>query len=763
MKILRYALIAIGGILLLFIAVIAYVAATFDPNEYKPQIVQAVKDRTQRDLRLEGDIKLVLFPSIGARLGKAALSEPGSDRQFAAVEDLRVAVKVMPLLSRQVVVDAVEIKGLRANLVRFKDGKSNFDDLMVAGPAPAPKKPDTPLAIDIAHVLIEDAAVTFTDQRAGTKYALSRFNLKTGRVASGVPTNIELSLQAQSDKPKLSIETALKTRLTFDLDRERYALEGLDLNAKGDAAGFGGLAVSAKGNVDARPAAREFAASKLALAVSGRQNGADVSVKVDLPRLNLTKERVSSDRISIDAAMSQAKKKGRLAAKVEVAALEGDAQAFKAGQLTASADVQHEGATMKVKLSSPVAASLARERFELPKLAATINVSRPRLPKSPFDATLTGAVAVDLAKQTADLKFATKLDESNISGRAGLARFAPPVYTFDIDVDQLDADRYLPKADPKAKPDPKAKQPEQPFDLAALKDLNASGSIRIGSLKAANVKASKVRLDVKAAKGRLDVNPLSANLYEGSLAGALAVSAAAPPAFAVKQNLSGINIGPLLRDLAENDMLEGRGNVTLDVTARGNTVSALKKALNGTAAVKLSDGAVKGIDIAGTIRSAKAKLGTLRGEQVQQADVKQQTDFSALSATFNIRDGVARNKDLSIMSPLLRIGGEGAVNIGEDSLDYLLRASIVATTRGQAGRELDELKGVTVPVRVAGPLASPSYRLDFTALATEAVREKVEQTVRDRIKERLGGAAAGDDATKQGVDPVKSLRGLFGR
>jgi AsmA protein len=758
MKVLKYVLYAVASLVIVIGAVLAYVAATFDPNQYKPQIVKAVKDRTQRTLRLDGDIKLSLFPSIGAKVARAGLSERASDKEFAAVEEVRVALKLMPLFSKQAVVDAVEVKGLRANLVRFKDGKTNADDLGGAPDktAPAPKGAEAEFKVDIDHVLIEDAAITFTDQAAGAKYVLNKLNLKTGRIASGVPTSVELSVHVQGDKPRINLQTALKARLLYDLEQQRYALEGLDLNAKGDAADFSNLVATARGDLDVRPAAKELFASKLALSVSGKQAGGEVNVKLDAPKLAITKDKVSGEKLVLDATLSQAKSK--LVARLDIPGVEGNAKAFRAGSMTASVDLQQEGSAVKAKISSPLAGSVEAERIELPKLAASIHVSNPKLPKSPIDAAITGAAVVDLAKQNANLTFATKLDDSNISGRAGLAKFAPPFYTFDLAIDQLDADRYLPKTDPKAK------QPEQPFDFSALKGLNASGSVKIGSLKLANVKASNVRLDIKANGGRVDVSPLSASLYQGTLNGALAVNAApATPTFAVKQNLNGVSVGPLLRDLADNDSLEGRGNVNMDVTAQGNTVTAIKKALNGSAAVKLTDGAVKGIDIAGSIRNAKAKLGTLRGEQTQQADKSQKTDFSELTGTFNIRNGVARNNDLSLKSPLLRVGGEGDVNLGEDTLNYLVKASIVGTTKGQGGREADELKGITVPVRVSGPLAAPSYKLDFGAMVTETAK----QTVKSKLEERLlGGGAAKDSAAKDGTKPGglrDTLKGLFGR
>jgi AsmA protein len=268
----------------------------------------------------------------------------------------------------------------------------------------------------------------------------------------------------------------------------------------------------------------------------------------------------------------------------------------------------------------------------------------------------------------------------------------------------------------------------------------------------------------------VDLDPVTADFYQGKLASAITINAApATPTFAVRHRFNGISAGPLLKDLADSDILEGKGDVAADVTSQGNTVSALKKALNGSASLKLADGALKGIDIAGSIRNAKAKLGALRGEQTQAADKNQKTDFSELTATFKIANGIARNNDLSMKSPLLRVGGEGELNIGEDSLNYLVKASIVGTAKGQGGREVDELKGLTVPVRVSGPLTAPSYKLDFGAMASDTAKQEIKSRIQERL---LGGAAAKGDAakgdaakegTKSGGSARDVLKGLFGR
>ena len=220
MKMLKYALIALAGLVILVGGVLAYVAATFNPNQYKSQIVQAVKAKTQRTLKLEGDIGLSFWPSIGAKIGKASLSERASDKEFAAIEEVRVALKLMPLLSKQVVVDTVRIKGLRVNIVKTNNAGTNVDDLAGEPSAkkgtPAAKDARADLAVDIAGVEFVDAAISYTDQAAGAKYLLAKLNLKTGRIAPGVPTAVDFSAHAQGDKPKVDLPVTLKMRLTLD-------------------------------------------------------------------------------------------------------------------------------------------------------------------------------------------------------------------------------------------------------------------------------------------------------------------------------------------------------------------------------------------------------------------------------------------------------------------------------------------------------------------------------------------------------------------
>ena len=110
---------------------------------------------------------------------------------------------------------------------------------------------------------------------------------------------------------------------------------------------------------------------------------------------------------------------------------------------------------------------------------------------------LTGSAGLDIKQQNIALNLISKLDESNIQAKLGMQQFALPSYSFDINIDQINLDRYT-AAQPVQNSTTKSGSPDQPLDFSILKNLNASGSLHIGSLKIANVKSKNVRMTLKA-------------------------------------------------------------------------------------------------------------------------------------------------------------------------------------------------------------------------------------------------------------------------
>jgi AsmA protein len=599
MKWLKYSLYAVGALVLLALAAVAIVAATFDPNAYKGEIEERVKEATGRTLKFHGDIELAFWPTLGAKVGKLTLSRRASEHDFASIDGAQVAVALLPLFSGEVLVDEVRVSGLKASVIRAKGGKFDFEDLVGAAgagakPAPAGAAPAGKVKFDIAGIHLKDSTFVYLDEGSGQRLELDDVALRTGRIAEGVPGSLSLAAHVKGKKPMIDLKVALAGTYTLRLAGQEYSFEGLDLKVNGAAADF----------------------SRIALAV-------------------------------------------------------------------------------------------------------------------------TGAARARLAQQAVDADLVAKFDETTVKAKLGLTKFDAPHYRFDLDIDKIDLDRYL-VAQPDAKPAPSAGpkvEVDVPVDLSALEGLRADGKLAVGALQVMGLKVAALKAELRAANGRAELAPHSAKLYQGTLQGALSL-AAQGNRITLQETLKGVAIGPLVQDLMGRDAVEGKGDVALDVTAAGPTVNAMKKSLAGTARIEMKDGALKGINLTEALRKTRAAFGSKSAQQ-QPSDPSQRTDFSAMSASFAIKDGVARNDDLDVRAPLVRVGGAGAVDIGNSRLDYLAKASVVASAKGQGGADLEHLSGLTIPVKLTGPFDAPKYEIDYRALAGDAAKAKVKEKAKKKVEQKL--------------------------
>jgi len=759
MKPLKYALIGVAGLAAILVLGMAVLAANFDANRFKSELAGFVKERTQRTLVIDGAIKLAFFPRIGVELGKLSLSEPKGSAEFAAVNSARVSVELLPLLSKQIVVDRIAIDGLSAKLTRYKDGGSNFDDLL-GGSAAAGQKQDSGapgLRLEVAGIDISNTNLQWKDEANRRQFAIKGLSFKTGRLSNGVPSKFETALHLASGQPALDVQIHATGSMSLDPQAGHYRLTELAASASGSAAGIVLNKLDVQGGMDFRPDATAMDA--LLVVFSGKLGSEVMEATLGIPKAQIAKQTVRAEKVTLVLGLTRSE--GSINAKLSVPAMEGAGDAFKAADFALALEGKQGEIGFKGSLASPISGNVEGGRYQLSRLAGNINLTGPSLPKGAVALRLGGDAALDLARKTAQLNVAAKFDQSNIHAKLGLTQFSPPALALDLDIDRLDLDQYLP---PRTEQQARSSS-ESPIDLSALKAVNASGTIKIGALQVSRIKAADINAKFRLAKGKLDMSPHSARLYQGGTAGTLTLDANGNR-FALKENLSAVSIGPLLRDLADKDVLEGRGDLALDLSSSGNSDSALKKALNGTAGIKLRDGAIKGINLAETFRKTKSALGA-KGATEQGASKQEKTDFSELSASFVIRNGIAHNDDLMLKSPFLRLTGKGDINIGADSIDYLARATVVSTAGGQGGKDLAELKGLTVPVHLSGPYDALKYRVDFGAMAAEAAKEKARDAVTRAIGDKLGAGAGVAKPDSQNTDVKeqarKALRGLFGR
>lgn len=311
-----------------------------------------------------------------------------------------------------------------------------------------------------------------------------------------------------------------------------------------------------------------------------------------------------------------------------------------------------------------------------------------------------------------------------------------------------------------ATPAPAAPPVDDTIDLRALVGPTASGSIKVGKLVVRGMKADDVSADIKLEKGKLDISTLAATLYEGKLAGVVSVNAAENNKVAAKLSLAGIAIEPLLNDLNRRTSLSGKGSVVLDLTTSGANTYAMTNNLAGTLQARLRDGAVKGINVAQTLRELKR---VVTGEVSPAVGVTtgdaQQTDFTALDADVQFDRGIGTVKNLNLASPLLRIsqGSPATFNLVNRVVDFVALIRVVNTLTGQDGEGLEELRNVTVPIHVAGPFEKPLFAVQWRGAAEELLKGRAEDKLRDVIEKNTG---ASPEAAR---DIGNALKGLLKR
>ena len=649
----------------------AFVAMTFEPNDYKQEIVDAVKEQTGRDLKIDGDITLTFYPWLGVTTGAVELSNAAgfSPDVFASTERIAVRVKLMPLLSKSLEMDTVEVHGLVLNLAKDENGNTNWDDLThEAQPTEAGEGPGIS-AFAIGGLDIRDANISWNDAQIGQLLSMSNLNAKTGSLTSGKPVDLSVEFDLAGEPGNLGGHFALSGELNMDPDNGQFDAKGLKFEANltdelflpGGKASFAFVA-----DVSANMSKKTASVTNLTVSLLGLEASGNVTVS----------DYESNPQLSGDLSVKQFDPKSMLKQIVGVEIETGDPKAITA----VAVDMTFSGSMQELALK-PL------------------------------------KVVLDDSTLQSDLTLGSAI-------------------RFDLTLDEIDVDRYLPPATEgeSAAADAGGGGADIPVDT--LRGLDVDGQIKVGKLKIKNLSASNISVTLKAKDGVVNVSPITASLYDGTYSGNIGINAAgSQPKLTVDEKLSGIQAGPLLKDLQGEERLTGTGNIEAKMTAVGANADAMKKTLNGTAAFVFADGALNGINIAETIRNAKAKI--LGGSQ-SSSDSPEKTDFSELSGSFVVKNGFVTNEDLSAKSPLLRIDGKGNADLSKESIDYRATATVVATTEGQGGDDLSDLVGIPIPIKIGGTFSEPSYGLDFEALAGVLMKSKVGD-----LLEGVGGGAEG--------------------
>jgi len=698
----RYALGAVLVILLLIMAAVGLFLLTFDANNFKSEIIQFVKERTQRELVLQGDIKVTFFPKLGLDSGKLSLSQRNSAKEFASINNARFYIAWLPLLKRQLVSDRVEIDGIHANVVRLKDGSTNFDDLLVRDEHLAP------LSFNINSVRITNSSINWQDELESQRFVLRDMQIETGRLADTAPSNLTASFRLESERAHVSSTVRLKSRLFFDRKAGRYEFADIEGKLEGDAGQISNLSLDFKGSMDSYPAQGTLTADDLSVSATGKFGHRDLAFKLVLPVLKINSNTYTGNQLVLDVSLSQPNQVSTVS--LQLPTFEVANRIFTTQELSAEFDFKSDARTLHGKLTSPLSINYESSPTLLfGPFALALTASHPVL-SGEVTLNASGSMLLDYPAQNAKLDLAVKFDDSKFTGVVVLKDFSHPAYTVDISTNRLDLDRYLSSDWMNY-----FKDDSITFNTAGLKDMMLQGRLRTGEIRIGKLKASKFAADVKIDQSLITISPLNAQLYGGTSAGSVIITAHESPTITLKQNLRGIQIGELLAGTSAADKLMGRGSIDLDMSSQGNNVMALRNALNGYSQLTLSSGMLAGINLRTALVEGRSDLGTSNSERSYPANFAERTQFSGLIATVNFKDGKVGSSSFEMKSPLIRTVGEGQIDLDSGNLDYRLSTTVSSAINRRTGGELFEFKGISVPVHVSGPFVTPVFAFDFAA------------------------------------------------
>lgn len=840
--------ISIGLVVVLVAAVVglAIFLLTFDPNAYKSKLEEVVQERLHRTLTMDGDIELSLFPRIGLTLQGVSLSEPDSDQTFASIDSVRMAVAVWPLLSKSLVVDHMAISGFKARVVRDKQGRFNFHDLMAddvrvlerpangaAAETPAAGTPATAgnMQIDIAGLDLKDGELQLQDEMTGMAVAVTRLNATTGRVTFSQPFDVSMSARIEGGYPRVDAGLTAQALLKLDPSTGHYSAQRFDVHMDGKLADAQAKSVAARGNMSFNdgtgkldvaglelvfqgdipgkanpmsnvdvsiampklvidPHKSQFQIEKLAVRAKGGLAAGPFEFAMDAPGLNISPSSATGEALTGRVRLTGAE---GVDASFGFTGISGNAAELDIREVKLDSTFKKGERTIKVGAASPLALNLLMRTAALPALRSDVTITDPALPKGTLQIPIIGSLAADLLKDQASARINAVLEGGKFDLTADVTRLSDmPAVAFALAVDTLDLDKLAPPAAaavpagkpaaadgkqapaPASTPSPAASAAPPPaqaaaltaandgsLDLSALVGPTANGTVQVGHLVARGVKADKLTASIKLEKGKLDVNGLAASLYQGTLAGRLSVDAANGNASAAQLKLDGIALAPLLADMAQLSAVSGTGSVALDLKSSGGNTYAMKNNLAGSAQFRLSDGAVKGINVAQTLRDLKNAMRAPRQDQeaVVPADPSRQTDFTRLDADMSFAAGVGTVKRLDALAPPLQVtqGSPATIDLVKGALDLV--ANVKVADGPASDQDLAELKGITVPVRLTGPYDQLTYRIDWHAVAADVMA----RAVQDTLKKALSGKKGGKHGAKAIKELGNVLKGINGK
>ena len=765
-KLLKTLMLAIGAIIVLSVAATIAISVLVDAEKIKAEVKTVVKQQTGGDLDIAGAMSWSIYPEISLSLADVSYTNSGGNKPLARLNALQLSVELMPLFGGNVNVSGINLDGMTLNLEVAKDGTQNWEQNRQAATTAANSQPPSTtqtstlptnetggrdLSVAIETISITNATVNYSDLVSGTTASLSKvsFNSSKANVAGDAfPMMLGFSLEATN--PNASVIVDMTADASVNAADKTVQLENLVFNkqVKLDAA---------NGNM------------KIAAKIAGKLMANGISEVITISGLTVTAD-VNGDAtngktlpISFSGDISGDNKAGKY---------ELSNYTLNALDLTISGSIKATEIGGEMSASGPIAIS----EFNLKKLLTALGQTPPAT---------TNKSALTKVSLSADLNYQGTsamlqqlnigLDQSNIKGFAGLTNIEQQFIVADLTIDTINIDDYMPPtavepvatvpaaagdkpSAPAAKTTTSKVVTETQLPLDDLKTVNALVKLAINELVINGLDASNFNVNTRANLGLIDLKNLSVDLYSGNIktTGVLDARPAAATLNA-KLNISGVEMKPILSAVSEVDWLNGKTNLTADITTKGNTVEAWQRSLNGTANFAMTNLLAEGISIDKQLCQG---IALINGKSLSN-QWSENTQLDNLNGNIRFVNGTMQNDSLTGGSSTLKLKGNGWLSPEKNKMNYKLGVLVAGDQISQdpACAVNERYRDISWPLECKGQLdAEPK---DLCGIDESEMKDIVKDLASEELKRKANSKL--DDYLKdknlEGVGDL--LKGLF--
>ncbi len=666
---------------LLFSLGILAVYLLVDPNDYKETINTQLGKHSPRPIEIQGDIRLQFFPNIGIAIDSI---------QVGNTENLQFP----PLATIDTIQVSLEVIPLLQKQVKVSG--ILLDGLQLN------------LSTDVAGLSNFSDLLASSDKQQVDQTSSSPLVLPEINIANLGFRNTNIFVNNEATESYLAVKD-------FNLDIENFSLANpftfiaslkVALNKREDEDYQ--IKLEAETSIDLQQ--QIYSLKDFLITADSDQLDARLSIRSQV-NANLTSGTVTAQ--SIEVSFSDIK-------------INGD---FKAEKITTLPTWQ---------------AHFELKEFSPRDLLKQFGIQAPKNPQALKSLHAKWSVVADDRSIRLD-PFTLSMDKTKIDATLSIPTLAKSAITYQIKLDSINLDTYIDSSEEETMSSSSAEAPVENMDTNLFRLPRTQGNIAIDDLVMMGTKVTQFSTRIKTNQHGIEIKPIQAKLMEGSSHGDISIDARGDsPQLAVALTFNDIQIEQLQKALLDDASIEGKGNLKLAINIDLGKGDNMISTLNGKIETQLNDGAIMGVNLSKLIRQAASLVGKPIAEDPTKDD-SNRTDFSEMNLSCNINQGIAQIETMDMRSPLLRVDGNGSINLINSTLDMGIKPVLVSSLKGQGGKSLNDLTGIPIPIRLTGDIANPKTRIDSKALLKVLQKKAVKDKGNELLQGLLGGNKKDDE------------------